>query len=403
MTIVKEYLDYTEKWKKEYGEKTLVLMQVGSFFESYGLLDKDNNIYGSDICNFAEINDMTISRKNICVGKARVVMAGFGLPQLEKYIKKMQDNGYTIVIYTQDSPSKNTTRSLYTIFSPGTYFSNDTKELSNNITCIWIYYSIASIITKEQISIGISNIDIYTGKTSIFEFSKDYIHNPTTYDELERCISIYNPKECIIVSNLDKNIIDDIINYTAINSNKIHKINLTDVTELGTFARNAEKQIYQQEIIRKFYPKINNEIMLNNLQNYCIAIQAFIYLLDFVYKHNPNLVNNISEPLFENHTKRLILANHSLKQLNILSDNRYSGKYSCVSTLLNNCITSMGKRKFLHNLLNPTTDHDILNSSYNITERLLKNNVGVDEGWRYYLSLLFYKLFESYINCCVKW
>ena len=44
MTIVKEYLDYTEKWKKEYGEKTLVLMQVGSFFESYGLLDKDNNI-----------------------------------------------------------------------------------------------------------------------------------------------------------------------------------------------------------------------------------------------------------------------------------------------------------------------------------------------------------------------
>jgi hypothetical protein len=44
MTIVKEYLDYTEKWKNEYGEKTLVLMQVGSFFEAYGLLDKDNNL-----------------------------------------------------------------------------------------------------------------------------------------------------------------------------------------------------------------------------------------------------------------------------------------------------------------------------------------------------------------------
>ena len=28
MTIVKEYLDLTEKYKKEYGEKTLVLMQV---------------------------------------------------------------------------------------------------------------------------------------------------------------------------------------------------------------------------------------------------------------------------------------------------------------------------------------------------------------------------------------
>ena len=225
MTIVKEYLEYTEKWKKEYGEKTLVLMQVGSFFESYGLLDKNNNIYGSEIVQFAEINDMITARKNICVGNAKVVMAGFGLPQLEKYVKKMQDNGYTIVVYTQDTQAKNTTRSLHTIFSPGTYFSNETKELSNNITCIWIHYSGTSIISNEEINIGVSNMDIYTGKVSTFEFSKDYHHNPTTYDELERYISIYNPNECIIVSNLEENIIDDIINYTSINSNKIHKIN----------------------------------------------------------------------------------------------------------------------------------------------------------------------------------
>jgi DNA mismatch repair protein MutS len=53
MTIVEEYLELTKKHKKEYGEKTLVLMQVGSFFEAYGLMDKDNNIYGSDIVKFA--------------------------------------------------------------------------------------------------------------------------------------------------------------------------------------------------------------------------------------------------------------------------------------------------------------------------------------------------------------
>lgn len=391
MTIVKEYLDYTEKWKREYGEKTLVLMQVGSFFESYGLLDKDSNIYGSNIVNFAEINDMTISRKNICVGNAKVVMAGFGLPQLEKYVKKLQDNGYTIVVYTQDTQSKNTTRSLHTIFSPGTYFSNDTKELSNNITCIWIHHSAASIITNEQITIGVSNIDIYTGKTSVFEFTKDFLHNPTTYDELERYISIYHPNECIIVSNLDNTIIDDIINYTSISSNKIHKINIADETEMGKFAKNSEKQIYQQELIQRFYPYKNDETLLNNLQNYCIAIQSFIYLLDFTYKHNPNLVNNISEPLFENYTERLILANHSLKQLNIIADNRFNGKYSCVSKLLNNCITPMGKRTFLYNLLNPITDVNKLNSSYNITEHLSKENKSKSTDtpvWMHYRTTL---------------
>jgi DNA mismatch repair protein MutS len=387
MTIVKDYLDLTSKWKNEYGERTLLLMQVGSFFEAYGLLDENNNIKGSNIVDFAEINDMAISRKNICVGKSKVVMAGFGLPQLDKYIKKLQDNGYTIVVYVQDSQSKNTTRSLNGIYSPGTYFSNESKDLTNNIICIWINHSSNKIIgIGEQINIGISNIDIFTGKTSLFEFTMPYYHNPCTYDELERYISIYNPNECIILSNLDEYIIDDIINFTNIQCSKIHKIILNKnnnySSDLHKSAENAEKQIYQQEIIKRFYPFDNEEIIINEIQNYCIASQSFCYLLDFVYKHNPNLVSKLSKPLYENYTDRLILANHSLKQLNIISDNRYNGKLSCVSKLLNNCVTPIGKRRFQYNLLNPITDIEKLNKSYNITDYLLTTD------WNKYKELL---------------
>ena len=389
MTIVKDYLDLTEKWINEYGERTLVLMQVGSFFEAYGLLDDNNNIQGSNIVDFAEINDMAISRKNICVGKSKVVMAGFGLPQLDKYIKKLQEHGYTIVVYVQDSQSKNTTRSLNGIYSPGTYFSNESKELTNNIICIWINYSSNKIIgIGEQINIGISNIDIFTGKTSLFEFTMPYYHNPCTYDELERYISIYNPNECVILSNLEEYIIDDIINFTNIQCSKIHKIILNTKnnkicnSDLHKSAENAEKQIYQQEIIKRFYPFDNEEIIINEIQNYCFASQSFCYLLDFVYKHNPNLVSKLSKPLYENYTERLILANHSLKQLNIISDNRYNGKLSCVSKLLNNCVTPIGKRKFQYNLLNPITDIEKLNKSYNITDYLLTTD------WNKYKELL---------------
>ena len=389
MTIVKDYLDLTEKWKNEYGERSLVLMQVGSFFEAYGLVDDNNNIQGSNIVDFAEINDMAISRKNICVGKSKVVMAGFGLPQLDKYIKKLQDNGYTIVVYVQDSQSKNTTRSLNGIYSPGTYFSNESKELTNNIICIWINHSSNKIIgIGEQINIGISNIDIFTGKTSLFEFTMPYYHNPCTYDELERYISIYNPNECVILSNLEEYIIDDIINFTNIQCSKIHKIilnnknNKTCNSDLHKTAENAQKQIYQQEIIKRFYPFDNEENIINEIQNYCFASQSFCYLLDFVYKHNPNLVSKLSKPLYENYTERLILANHSLKQLNIISDNRYNGKLSCVSKLLNNCVTPIGKRKFQYNLLNPITDIEKLNKSYNITDYLLTTD------WNKYKELL---------------
>ena len=37
MGIVDDYLKLTQDYKKTYGEKTLILMQVGSFFEVYGL------------------------------------------------------------------------------------------------------------------------------------------------------------------------------------------------------------------------------------------------------------------------------------------------------------------------------------------------------------------------------
>jgi DNA mismatch repair protein MutS len=380
MTIVEEYLELTKTYKDEYGEKTLVLMQVGSFFEVYGVMAKDNTIYGSDIVKFAEINDMAISKKNTCVNGDSVVMSGFGLPQLEKYIKKMQEHGYTIPVYTQESAQKNTTRNLSVIFSPGTYFSNDSRELSNNITCIWMYRS-NNIITKTQgISVGISNIDIFTGKTCIFEFSKPYYHSPATYDELERFISIYNPNECIIISNLPNHEVDDIINYTQIVSSKIHKIAMNCDSPFSIPLQNSEKQVYQKEILTKFYKTMNVDSFFQSIQHYGISLQSFIFLLEFTYKHNPNLVNTISEPCIENYGDRLILANHSLKQLTILSDNKT--KYASVCELLNNCVTPMGRREFNYSLLNPITNVGKLNESYAITEH------GLTCDWQEYRKYL---------------
>ena len=374
------FRSYTKEAKATYGNKTLVLLQVGSFFECYALIDSDGSYIGSNIQEFADINDMAISKKNVCVGNYQVVMAGFGVPQLEKYIKKLQEHGYTIVVYTQDTQAKNTTRSLSCVFSPGTYFSNDSQELSNNTTCIWINYSKANQVANEMIYIGLANLDIYTGKTSIYEFSNEFIHNPCTYDELEKYIAIYRPCECIIISNLDESYVDSIIKFTNINSVKIHKIilNNTDCNnganidnKLKIAVINSEKQSYQREIMKRFYNKY--EVFIDDLNKYCIATQAFSFLLDFIYKHNPHLVNKISEPIFENHKNKLILANHSLKQLNIINDTRHTGKLASVSDLLNNCITIIGKRRFNYDLLNPICDINTLNESYNITEHTLTN------------------------------
>ena len=352
MALVKEYFELTKKYQDEYGENTILLMQVGSFMECYGLIDRSTNIiHSSKIQDFSRICELNIAEKNICIGKENVLMAGFTVSIVEKYIKKIQDAGYTCVVYTQDENVKNTTRSLAGIFSPGTYFQNDSTNLTNNITCIWaeLTENKLNIGPKgKYINVGIANIDIYTSKSSIFQFKEPYTNNPTNFDELERFISIYNPSEVIIISNLSTQQIEDMINYTNIQSKLIHKINIgiskitkntNKESQMSIRAHNCEKQTYQKEILQKFFVINDYESFIDNFYNNIFATQSYCFLLDFIYQHNPYLVKKINMPIFENCSDRLILANHSLKQLNIIDDNNYSGKFSSVEKMLNSCIT----------------------------------------------------------------
>lgn len=395
MALIKEYFELTKHYQSEYGDNTILLMQVGSFFEVYGVYnDKIKTITGSRIIDFSQICELNIVEKNSCIEKDNVMMAGFKDIQIEKYIKKIQNAGFTVVVYVQDEATKNTTRSLGGIYSPGTYFQTDTQSLTNSITCIWVDYVENKILMKGKfVVVGVANIDIYTGKTHIFQFKEKYINNPTTYDELERFVSIYNPSEVILISNLpeEKEMIQ-IISYAGINSSLIHKIHITDIgiqTDKIKKALNCEKQPYQKEILSKFYNFNDFDVFIQNFYENNIATQAFCYLLDFVYQHNPHLVNKLAEPLFENCSTRLTLANHSLKQLNIIDDgNVKSSKYSSVSQLLNNCQTPMGRRKFLYNLLHPIYDEQILQKEYDITEYLLTNYVNFNDLFKIRLSTI---------------
>jgi DNA mismatch repair protein MutS len=389
MSLIKDYFEKTKQYQTEYGEKTVVLMQVGAFFEVYGLKNVSNGtIYESPILDFARICDLNVVDKKICVGLHSVMMAGFKDMILEKYIKKLQDSGYTSVVFVQDEQAPNTTRSLAGIFSPGTYFSCDTETINNHTCCIWIQVvdfknnilaklnnSRAIPSGKRKVYVGVSIINIYTGETNIFEFNEIYSPNPTTFDELERIISIYHPSETILISNVGKKESDDIINFANITSTAIHFVPLLDDINKNPNIRranNCEKQIYQKQILEKFFKIYDYDIFIQPFCENIIATQSFCYLLDFIYQHNPHLVNKIKEPNFENIGDKLILANHSLKQLNIIDD-IYKGKHSSVVALLNKCITPMGKRTFVYKFLNPITNISLLEKEYNITEHCLQN------------------------------
>lgn len=384
MSLIKNYLSLTKKYIDEYGTLTIVLMQNGAFFEVYGLKDNNDNIYGCQIVEFSRICDLNIvdkkaaGDKHVLIDNDKVVNAGFKTHLIEKYIKKMQDSGYTIVVYEEtdefDPITNNKIRNLTGIYSPGTFFSYDTELITNISCCIWLEVKKPTLKSlSKHIYIGVSQLDIYTGTSSIMEYNELYINNPCTFDELERFISIYNPSETIIISNLNKNELNNIVSYTNIQSKSIHFVSLNDQLETNNSKRalNCEKQTYQSQLLNKFYKITDIQSFMGLFNDNVYATQSFCYLLDFIYQHNPNLVYKIAEPHLENNSKRLILANHSLKQLNIIDDDNYKGKYSSVVKMLNECITPMGKRLFSYNFLNPVTDVTYLQTEYNIVEHLL--------------------------------
>ena len=412
MSLIKDYFVLASKYESEYGKNTIVLLQVGAFFEVYGqTIDKDNN--KNNTCTGSRIDDFCV----ICeLAKANkipgILMAGFRDYGLDKYLKKLQDAGYTAVVYIQDGTKTPPTRHLQGIYSPGTYFSMDvnceggsgSSNLSNNIACIWIdkihrrkSVHSATASSASTLIMGMTNIDIYTGRSTIFESENTDSHNPTTYDEVERFISSYNPTEVIIISNLSTREIEDVIHYANIHAKMVHKIfidtennknsddnnNKNDET-ISALSREQKairctKQIYKCEVLNVFFPEGHSKSIEHSFLNYEIATQSLVFLLNFIYEHNPNLVSKIQEPIFENMSDRLILANHSLRQLNIIDDgNACSGsnslRTSSVIRLLNHTITPMGSRAYKYALLHPTFNESQLQREYDITEYMLLNN-----------------------------
>ena len=375
-TITDEYFTLSQDYIAKYGKRTIVLLQVGAFFEVYGFkCQKTGEITKSNIVEFSQICQLNISEKST----QNIVMAGFRDYTLEKYLQRLSENEYTTVVYVQEKDGKNISRKLDTIYSPGTYISPENDilpQVSNHIMCIWIERYTRR--AKTGLICGLATANIFTGESHMFEYETQYYMNPTTFDELERAVSIFTPNEVIINHNLPSHEIDSIIQFVGLNNatTKNVLIHKHDIYSTETTKRCCE-QTYIHHILTDFFG-VDAYSVCQVFRSHVIATQAYCFLMHFIQEHNPNLVRSIELPTFYNASKHMVLANHSLKQLNIISNGEHSGHLSSVSTFLNKCVSAIGKRKFHQQLLNPVFDPVWLNSEYTTIDFLLNQNHYID-------------------------
>ena len=64
MTLIDDYLSEQINYEKKYGCNTIVLMQVGHFYEAYGVSNDEEKTNDANMTKLSDIMNIQMTRKN---------------------------------------------------------------------------------------------------------------------------------------------------------------------------------------------------------------------------------------------------------------------------------------------------------------------------------------------------
>ena len=368
--LIHDYLDQQIEFEQKYGNNTLVLMQVGSFFEFYGVNNNIEKIGNPE--EVAELLNIQLTRRNKAIienSRNNCLMAGFPCHALKRFINILLDNNYTIILIEQVTSPPNPKREITQIFSPGTYIEEITNYNPNNIISLYLNEEICYKTNKNLYIFGISAIDLSTGKNFLYEESFGYYDKNAYYEEIYRFIEIFNPKEIIITFNNLKQ--EDIKNIKL-------KINIENRLTHFLECENKYKQNqYQNNFLKKIFQNEGNLSCIEflELERKPNVLISYLILLDFSYEHNENIIQKIKKPEFWVYDKHLILYHNALYQLNIVSiNNQENHKYKSLFHIIDKTSTPLGKRYLKYIIHNPSTEIETINKRYNLIEDFINKD-----------------------------
>tara|TARA_B110000858_G_scaffold40703_2_gene46368 strand:+ start:136 stop:3168 length:3033 start_codon:yes stop_codon:yes gene_type:complete len=377
-SMIAEYFNKFNEYKKRFGDKIFLLWQCGSFYEVYGL--KRNNITDHYLQEFSRILECQIAKRGN-FDSVPLEMAGSTICKpLQKYIPKLLDEGYTVVVWEEYAEQMIKKRKIKLrrekgVYSPSTNIESSNRNISNYCCVIWIEQYTGDAFNKlPYFHCGVALIDNFTGQSKLFEFhyQNNNIHNSTAFDDLERFISIYNPSETIFIHNYEKQYkINDIVAFIGLTSDKIHIISLLDDTELRNKSIKCGKEGFQRELFDTVFKISDYNLFMKQTQMdvYIHSANAYCFLLDFITQHNKELLKCIGEPKYEQTSDNVHLATHCLTQLNIINtEQSTNNKFSSVLSMMNRCKSAMGRRRMKDLILHPSTNVSYLNNEYDIMD-----------------------------------
>jgi DNA mismatch repair protein MutS len=373
--LVKDYFKIQSTYEEKYGKiNTIVLIQVGGFYEAYC-----TDTSGPNLNIIASKLDMVKTGKNksLPISESNPYMMGFPLHAITKYLEMLVEFDYTVIVVDQVSPAPKPIRKVVGIYTPSTYIETTVNTKPNK------YLMSINIIEEKDInknlfaSIGMTAVDLSTGELHIHESFSKLDDRMFSYDEAQRFIKQFSPVECVLSINMGKtsNLVDftyeDLISWFEIDNINIYE-------QKASILKERTKINYQNSVLSKIYSDSGSlsPIEYLNLEQNTYARLALVNMLDYVYQHNEKLIRNLDFPKFYDNDKYIYLGNNALNQLNILQtdQNIKNTKYRSLYNVICKCNTIMGKRFFKNMLSNPLINKDEITERYNDIEKIVKGD-----------------------------
>ena len=352
LLITQAYFKLQQLFEKKYGKDTVVLIEIGTFFETYEVNNDIEQIGKAK--EIAELLNIQLTRKNKSIlenSQENPLMAGVPVVSFEKHLNRLiSEEKYTIVIIKQRGTPPNVKRVLESIISPGTNFDFVLSNDENNTTSIIIDQN------KGNYLVGYSAIDVTTGKCFYNEVYGTSEDPSFALDEVFNYMNMHKTNEVIITfanNNIDQN---EIISYLEI-SDKTYHINTT-----------RAKIAYQNTLFQNVFniQSLLTPIEHLDMERYSLATEGLTILIDFIATHDSSICQKLSYPVKLDVSRYIYLGNNALEQLNILETTHQTS----IGKLINNTSTAMGKRLLKERLTHPIKDEKELKRRYALSNEL---------------------------------
>jgi len=351
------YFELQRIFEQKYGSDTVVLMEVGTFFEVYEVNNDEMKIGKAK--EVAELLNIQLTRKNKTILEnsiANPLMAGVPTVSIERYLSRLvQSRRYTIVIIRQKGAPPKVKRYVGNIISPGTNFDYLLEPTENYIV------SLIVDLNGGVYSCGYSAIDVSTGKTFLNEVHGTREDKTYALDEIFNQLQSYNTSELLLTLNDPSIDAEWIVRYLEIEGHISYTVGTT-----------RHKIAYQNELFANVYSirSFLSPIEYLDLERYPYASESLSLLIDFIIEHDAALIEKMNRPIFLGGRRFVYLGNNALEQLNIIS--RDPDEMTLLK-LVDLTSTAIGKRLFKERLLNPICDEKELKRRYDLAETVAEH------------------------------